>query len=220
MSRNNALFRWFLSSVALATMALLCAGKANTPALWVYLGIFSTSGLVTALIVDPSLLEERSNSGDSVLDPFIGKSTTFLFLLTVAVAALDSGRFHWTKTIGLQAQTAALVFLVVMTALQIWAMTVNPFFSTRIRVQHERGHHVITRGPYRLVRHPGYFAMFLIMPLTAFSLGSCAALIPASLYSAVILRRTTQEDDFLRNQLHGYPGYIARVRCRLFAGLW
>jgi protein-S-isoprenylcysteine O-methyltransferase Ste14 len=220
MSRYNALFRWVLSSIALAALAFMCAGNTELPALCAYLGIFATSGLVAVLIVDPALLEERSNPGEDVLDPFIGTSTTFLFLLTVSVAALDSGRLHWTETIEAQVQTPALVFLAVITALQIWAMAVNPFFSTGIRVQTERSHHLITHGPYRLVRHPGYFAMFFMLPATAISLGSWVALIPASLYSAVILRRTVEEDEFLKNELSGYLSYVSTVRCRLFPGLW
>jgi protein-S-isoprenylcysteine O-methyltransferase Ste14 len=220
MTRTNALFRWLLSNAVLATLAFLCASTTDLFMLTAYLGTIAALSLVTTLIVDPTLLHERSTPGPGVLDPFVGIQTSFLFLLTVAVATLDSGRLHWSESITQPVQVAALVLLVVMTALQTWAMVVNPFFSSAIRLQTERGHHLISSGPYRLVRHPGYSAMLLIMPATAIALGSCLALVPAFLYSAVILRRTTREDFFLKSQLTGYPGYMSRVRYRLFPGLW
>jgi protein-S-isoprenylcysteine O-methyltransferase Ste14 len=220
MTRTYALFQWSLGNAILEAIAFLCAGTANLPMLRAYLGTIAALGLVTALIVDPALLEERSSPGPHVLDPFVGTATSFLFLSTVAVAALDSGRLHWTESFTEPAQMAALVLLAAMTALQTWAMAVNPFFCNVIRLQTERGHRLVTSGPYRFVRHPGYFAMFFTMPATAIALGSWLALIPASLYSAVILRRTTREEDFLKNQLRGYPDYMTRVRCRVFPGLW
>jgi protein-S-isoprenylcysteine O-methyltransferase Ste14 len=38
----------------------------------------------------------------------------------------------------------------------LWAMAVNKYFSKLVRIQTERGHKVVTSGPYRIVRHPGY----------------------------------------------------------------
>ena len=35
-------------------------------------------------------------------------------------------------------------------------MAANRFFSPVVRIQGERGHHLITAGPYRFLRHPGY----------------------------------------------------------------
>ncbi len=220
MTRANSLFRWLLSNAVLAALAFLCAGRTDLLMLRAYLGTNAALSLVVALIVDPMLLHERSTPGPAVLDPFVGIQTSFLFLSTVAIAALDSGRLHWTQSINQPVQVTALVLLAATTAVQTWAMAVNPFFSSVIRLQTDRGHHLITHGPYRFVRHPGYFAMFLIMPTTAIALGSCLALIPALLYSAMIFRRTTQEDHFLRNQLRGYPDYMSRVRYRLFPLFW
>lgn len=119
----------------------------------------------------------------------------------------------WTPPVSRSLQILAM-------ALQTWAMAVNPFFSSVIRLQSDRGHHVITRGPYRFVRHPGYFAMLAIMPATAVALGSLAALAPAILYDALILRRTLKEDEFLVKNLSGYCDYATRVSQGLIPGLW
>jgi protein-S-isoprenylcysteine O-methyltransferase Ste14 len=100
------------------------------------------------------------------------------------------------------------------------AMIANPFFSPALRIQTERRHSVITRGPYRIIRHPGYCAMLVAVPASALAVGSWLALIPAIAFSAVIIRRTALEDRFLDANLAGYDSYMVRVRHRLFCGIW
>ncbi|MGH9401510.1 MAG: methyltransferase family protein, partial [Terriglobia bacterium] len=87
-------------------------------------------------------------------------------------------------------------------------------------IQTERGHKLVTRGPYRFVRHPGYLAMAVIMPATAIVFGSVFALIPALCYSTLILWRTWREDQFLTKELEGYAGYANHVRHWLIPGVW
>ncbi len=220
MSRMKSIFRWLLSNAALATVAFLSAGRTDLPMVRAYLGTFAAISLGAASIVDPELLRERSNPGDIGLDPFSGKGISILFLSTVAIAALDMGRFHWTRDITFPTQVTALAFVALFMCHQVWAMAVNPFFSSVIRLQRDRGHHLITRGPYRFVRHPGYSTMLFNTPAMAIALGSTFALVPALLCSLVILRRTIHEDRFLRDEIAGYAGYMLMVRFRLFPGLW
>ena len=94
-------------------------------------------------------------------------------------------------------------------------MAVNPFFSPAVRIQSERGHYVVTRGPYRLVRHPGYLAMLIAMPASALAIGSWLALIPAMAFSGVIVHRARLEDRFLHSHLAGYAEYGNRVPYKL-----
>src|SRR5262245_59260076 len=75
-----------------------------------------------------------------------------------------------------------------------WAETVNRFFEPGVRIQTERGHHVIDAGPYALIRHPGYFAALLLFVGIALSLGSWWALIPAGFGSLLLVLRTVWED--------------------------
>ena len=105
-------------------------------------------------------------------------------------------------------------------ALQIWAMVVNAFFSTALRLQVERGHQLVRNGPYRYVRHPGYLAMLLIVPSTAFALGSKLALLPAAIYEALILFRAGREDRYLLKNLPGYADYMQGAPYRLIPGIW
>jgi protein-S-isoprenylcysteine O-methyltransferase Ste14 len=90
-------------------------------------------------------------------------------------------------------------------------MIVNPFFSPVVRIQTERGHHLIAKGPYQLMRHPGYFAMCIAVPTSALSIGSWLALAPAAGFVAVIFQRARVEDEFLVRNLHGHKAYASLV---------
>ena len=90
-------------------------------------------------------------------------------------------------------------------------MIVNPFFSPVVRLQPESGHRVITAGPYRFMRHPGYFAMLISIPASALAIGSFIALIPAIGFAWVIHQRTRIEGQFLKTNLPAYQEYTERV---------
>ena len=65
-----------------------------------------------------------------------------------------------------------LVGVVVSIGLFFHAMMANRFFSAVIRIQKDRGHHVIDQGPYAVVRHPGYAGMLPSMAFSGLALGS------------------------------------------------
>ena len=99
-------------------------------------------------------------------------------------------------------------------------MHVNRFFSSVVRIQHERGHYVVTAAPYRWVRHPGYAGAILATVTSGVALGSWLSLAVAVLAVPLILWRTIGEDRLLRDQLPGYRDYAAQVWYRLIPGLW
>ncbi|MGH9396246.1 MAG: methyltransferase family protein [Terriglobia bacterium] len=220
MTRAVPLFRWFASTSVMAAVLFLCAGRTDVPMMKTYLVIFAGLGLVTSLAIDSTLDGERRKPGPVEINPTSRVAASLLFLVTLTAAALDRGRFNWTPKMTETMQIAALIVLVMAAALEVWALVANPFFSTAIRIQADRGHRLVTRGPYRFVRHPGYLAMTMIIPATALALGSLASLIPALSYSALILHRTVSEDRFLTERLRGYAGYAQAVRYRLIPGLW
>jgi protein-S-isoprenylcysteine O-methyltransferase Ste14 len=220
MSRTAALGRWALSNSVLAAIVVIAAGTRSMKMDWIYLGVVSAMTLIAALAADPELMAERSRPGPGSRHSGDRHAATLLFLATVTIGALDAGRWHWTPAVPHSLQITALVILGPAMALETWAMAVNPFFSSAIRLQSDHGHHVISRGPYRFVRHPGYFAMLVIIPATAVALGSVKALAPAVLYDVLILRRSLKEDVFLKENLAGYSGYASRVKQRLIPCLW
>jgi protein-S-isoprenylcysteine O-methyltransferase Ste14 len=99
-------------------------------------------------------------------------------------------------------------------------MVTNRFFSATVRIQADRGHVVVDRGPYRYVRHPGYAGALAFTLASPVALGSWRALIPAALTAAVLVLRTALEDRTLRAELTGYREYAGRVPGRLVPGLW
>ena len=101
----------------------------------------------------------------------------------------------------------------------LWAQQINRFFSSVVRIQHDRGHEVIQTGPYQYVRHPGYIGGILMAISIALVLGSLR------LYSGrdrcnSADHRTYLEDATMQKELAGYALYAKKVRYRLLPGLW
>ena len=71
----------------------------------------------------------------------------FFFLLTLTVAAFAAGRLNFGFDVPTPLRDTALIAFVLSSVLQTWAMLVNPFSTPVVRLQTERGHHVIAEGP-------------------------------------------------------------------------
>jgi protein-S-isoprenylcysteine O-methyltransferase Ste14 len=99
-------------------------------------------------------------------------------------------------------------------------MSANRFYSRFVRIQRERGHTVVSSGPYRYVRHPGYVGQMTFSLASPLALGSLWALIPGGLFALRLVVRTALEDKTLRVELGGYREYVAHVRYRLLPGVW
>lgn len=83
-------------------------------------------------------------------------------------------------------------------------MKENTYLSRIVEVQKERGHSVITTGPYKYVRHPMYVGVIIMFFFTPLALGSIYGLIPALLLIVLIVIRTYKEDRMLHRELQGY----------------
>ena len=192
------LWRWTLILAMLALLLFWAAGTTRIASIQAYLVAYAAFLLITMSSVDPRLARERSAPGTDVAAPHLRFLSAVFFLLTVATAALAVGRFH-ILPVPPQIRWLALLLFALSSALQTWAMAMNPFFSPSVRIQSEHGHHLVESGPYRFVRHPGYLAMSISIPASAIAIGSWLALIPASAFLLVIHRRVALEDVFLRN---------------------
>lgn len=212
--------RWTLLSAALGALLFFAAGTLEISSLRNYLLVFWGLLLATMLAARPDLVEERSHPAEGKRDAGTRLASGFLFLVTLTAAALDVGRLHASDTVPRVITTASLVTFALATLIQAWAMAVNPFFSPTVRIQSERGHHLVTVGPYRVIRHPGYLAMLVSVPASALAIGSWLALIPGLTFSGVIARRATIEDEFLKLNLVGYSSYALKVRSRLVPSIW
>ncbi len=136
------------------------------------------------------------------------------------VAGLDRGRLHLSDTVPPGLEAVALALFALAWIVFVWAMYVNRFFSSIPRIQSERGHAVITTGPYRFVRHPGYTAALLAAVTSGLALGSWISTFIAPIALVGLVWRTMVEDRMLQSDLPGYADYAARVRYRLVPGIW
>lgn len=171
----------------------------------------------------PDLLAERARMlqhedaapWDKWLAPLVGLGGGLIPL----VAGLDA-LFGWSPTFSLPLKILALVVILAGYALGSYALIENRFFSGMVRIQTERGHHVVSGGPYRWVRHPGYAGALLTYLATPILLDSWWTFVPALFLTIVLIIRTAWEDKTLQEELDGYRKYAGRVRYRLLPGVW
>lgn len=207
----------------LGTLLFSVAGSVRIPALWIYLGLLllgSVANLVGVIRQDPALLAERMKPAEKGQDPLLRYLIVLLFAGHLIVAALDAGRFHFSDTVPLPLQVIGFVGFSFALSLSCWSMSTNRFFSSDARIQKDRGHVVITDGPYQYIRHPGYAAAFLMGLAGTLALGSWCAVVPAIPAMGLIMRRLLLEERMLADELPGYVDYMDRVRWRVFPGVF
>lgn len=205
----------------LAAAALFAsAGTFAILGFWLYLAIFAAVFVASFLLLDPDLARERMRPGGKKPPLGLRLFSGVLFMHWI-VAGLDRGRFHWSDSVPPWLQAVGLIVVAGGYALCLWAMHVNRFFSSVIRIQSDRGQYVVTTGPYAVVRHPGYVAGILIIAASGIALGSwLAAALLVILTLPFLLYRAITEDRILQAELPGYRDYSRRVRWRLIPGLW
>ncbi len=193
---------------------------------WAYaiLGILSFAiGRTLAGRRNPGLLAERARflqhqdakTWDKKLAPLLGIGGGLILL----VAGLDA-LYDWTPPFCLAVKILALLIFLAGHWLGSYALVANRFFSGMVRIQTDRGHHVVSGGPYRWMRHPGYAGALLTYLATPFFLGAIWTVLPVIFITIVMLVRTSLEDKVLQDELEGYREYAGRVRYRLLPGLW
>ena len=203
----------------------LAAGRLDISRAWIFLAM-DYLGLIVVSVVFWKLAPELANQRASIKEGTKPWDKVFLaFYFTVSligfpiVAGLDVGRYHWSE-LHINYAYAGIILFVMCYAFGSWAIVVNQFFETTVRIQTDRGHHVITGGPYRFVRHPGYLSMIIGALSASMIIGSLYSLIPCGLGIIAVVVRTHLEDRTLQEELSGYREYASRVRWRLLPGLW
>lgn len=219
----------FLKSLVIPAWWLLAlfggAGQLTWTRGWIctvlYLGGMNVSRAVLKKI-SPALLENREAAIRKDTKPF-DKIFLRAFLSLIAIlpliAGLDVVRFHWTS-MQLWAIYPGIVFFAASLALITWTLAMNPHAESSVRIQEDRGHTVISSGPYRFVRHPMYVGLIFLHASMALILGSIWTLIVAALITVLFLWRTALEDRTLRRELPGYEAYTSITRYRLMPGIW
>lgn len=215
-------FRWIIIS---AVVLFASAGHINIPKAWVYFSTAFVASTISAVIIvkfSPELANQRGKiqPGTKLWDKVIlAIFFPVILIILPAVIGLDVGRYHWSS-LGIEFALLGFILYIIAFVLIKWAMLTNKYFEVTARIQKERGHQVITAGPYGIVRHPGYVAMILSVISMPLIIGSVYGLIPAGLAVVALVIRTAFEDKMLNDELEGYPEYGIRVKYRLVPGIW
>lgn len=213
--------------ILVPAVLLAAGGDARWPMGWAYAGLYVVAAAGSRLVslkVSPEMLRERAAALQAAEVPAWDRWLVFIAALmgplsAVLVAGLDH-RFGWPPPIAFPLQLVGLFLLALGYALGAWAMLVNRFFSSFVRVQSNRGHHAITGGPYAFVRHPAYAGGILSSVAAPLMLDAVWAWLPVAVIVAALVLRTDLEDRLLRDRLPGYAEYASRVRYRLIPAGW
>ncbi len=209
--------------VTLGILLFVPAWTLNFWQAWVYLFVFGAStGLITAYLWanNPALLARRVAGGPAAEkekpQKLVQLIASIVFIGIILLPALDH-RFTWSSVplavVLLGNALVVLGFLIVFAVFKA-----NAFTSATIELAPDQ--HVVSTGPYALVRHPMYSGALVMLLGTPLALGSWWGLLMLVPMTLVIAWRLLEEEKFLEARLPGYAEYCRSVRYRLVPFLW
>lgn len=212
--------------VVIPLLPLLISWRWNWWEAWAY-AIISVVGFVGSRVLvarrHADLLAERARMldhdnaepWDRYLAPIVSVGGGVIPLIAGLEAIGTSGPIY-----GPAIKLAALIVLAAGYGLGTYALLENRFFSGMVRIQTDRGHRVVSTGPYGWIRHPGYTGALLAYLAAPFLLDARWALLAVIALSVALVIRTGLEDRTLQAKLPGYAEYARHVRFRLVPGIW
>jgi protein-S-isoprenylcysteine O-methyltransferase Ste14 len=219
------IIRFISGLIIIGAVLFGTAGTFDWPEAWAYIIIqFGWSAGLTVWLwsYDPELLKDRMKfmkKSAKGWDKVITFGSMPFYIAYMVIPGFDAVRYRWSH-VPLWVKTICF-FLVIASFIWItWVMKENTFLSRHVEIQDERGHKVITTGPYKFVRHPMYFGSAILLPALPVALGSLYALIPVAFCIVIMIIRTYLEDKTLRKELEGYLEYAHKTKYRLLPGIW
>jgi protein-S-isoprenylcysteine O-methyltransferase Ste14 len=145
--------------VAFGLLLFIAAGTVQWPAAWVLMAETGAGGIALGLWLsrhDPSLLAERLSvhyqaPWDKALVAALIVSSIGAFVLM----GFDAVRFHWSE-VPLSVRVLGAFLILLSIYFNYLVFRENTFAAPAVRIQTERGHRVVSTGPYAYVRHPMY----------------------------------------------------------------
>lgn len=195
---------------------------------WVLVGLWTVYGLVTTIYLlrhDPALLAERLKLVPLQKEQKVWDKALMLLFFIAGIGlyllpGFDVMRYEWSDPLPLWVRVIAMLVHVPCFVLLGWIMRENTYLSQVVKIDKDRGHKVITTGPYAVVRHPMYTVTIILLFAVPLALGSRFALIISLLLMVLLIVRTYLEDRTLHVELAGYPEYAKQTIYRLIPGLW
>lgn len=217
--------RFVLGLVFIGAILFGTAGTFNWTEAWIYIAIqFGWSAGLSVYLWnhDPDLLRDRlkfTKKSAKGWDKVMTFASMPFYAAYLVIPGLDAVRYQWSH-VPLWAKAACFIVIVASFMWISWIMKENTYLSRFVEIQEDRGHKVITTGPYRFVRHPMYIGASIMLVSLPIALGSLYALIPTAFCIIFMLVRTVLEDRTLHKELEGYAEYAKRTRYRLIPGVW
>ncbi len=231
LQMNYNVKMWLSLAVRMSLFALAILWPAGTWQwweAWVMIVMWTIYGVVTThylLRHDPALLAERlkflplhkeQKDWDKVLMSLFFVAGIGLYL----IPGFDVVRYEWSEPLPEWMRILAILVHLPCFLLLGWVMRENTYLSQVVKIDKDRGHKVVTTGPYALVRHPMYTVVIVLLFAVPLALGSRYALILAVFLILLLIIRTYFEDRTLHVELEGYPEYAKHIRYRLIPGIW
>jgi protein-S-isoprenylcysteine O-methyltransferase Ste14 len=211
---------------ATGVLLFVSAGTLDWPAAWVFLvGMVGLSLLTGVWLArrDPALVAERLRGplqkGQSAADKIVLTLILLFYLAWFVVMPFDAVRFGWS-CVPRWVQVLGALCILLSIVIGYRTMRENSFAAPVVKIQKERGHTVITTGPYSHVRHPMYAGAIIFFIGVPLLLGSWWGLAFALALAVLLAIRISIEERALREGLEGYDAYAARVRYRLIPMVW
>jgi protein-S-isoprenylcysteine O-methyltransferase Ste14 len=211
--------------VAMGALLFVPAGTLHWLAAWVFLATLAVIGLLGGWWLartDPALLAERMRPLMRAEQPAADKKFIVVFGLTALIWLVAIGLDTRRQAFGVPIARQAIGFAMMIgsSVFIMWVLHENSFASVVVRLQTERGHRVVSTGPYAWVRHPMYSGIILLLVGSSLLLGSWWGVAISPLFAVLLAVRAGIEERALIAGLPDYAGYAARVRYRLAPGLW
>lgn len=216
----------FIYLLFFPVLLLVLAGDWRWMEGWIFSAIFvlgSCATLIYLYFTDPELLKERYGSPvqkeQKPWDKVLLLVFFLEFLIWFAIMPLEK-RFGWLGTFPLGPRVTGMVFMVIGFYVLFSALRENTFAAPVVKMQKERGQHVISTGPYAIVRHPMYSGATLLFIGGPMLLSSNAGMIVGFVLIVTIAIRSLGEEAMLREELPGYREYMQVVRSRIIPFLF
>jgi protein-S-isoprenylcysteine O-methyltransferase Ste14 len=212
-----------VGTLLFGVILFVMAGRLNWLEAWILMILYTVDILIggTWIIRNrPDLLNELGRAGEKAKpwDRVIVMILAIFFFSVFIVAGVDA-RFMWSSVpVGIK--IVGVLVIILSFALIVWSYASNPYLSSYVRIQDERGQVTVTGGPYRYIRHPMYAGYIYLSFGHSLLLGSWWALIPAFLVYIAGNIRAGLEEKTLRAELAGYDEYSQSVRFRFIPGIW
>lgn len=231
INKQNPIMIWLRFGVRMILFAVGLLWPAGTFIwweTWVLVGLWAIYGVATTIYLlrdDPALLVERLKLIPLHKDQKVWDKVLMLLFFIAGIGlyllpGFDVMRYAWSEPLPLWIRMTAMLVHLPCFVLLIWIMHENTYLSQVVKIDKDRGHTVISTGPYAYVRHPMYTVTIILLFAVPLALGSRLTLMLSLFLTMLLIVRTYLEDRTLHTELEGYSEYAKQTVYRLIPKIW